>query len=463
MALGHKKSYEIDMCSGAILPKLLQFTMPLMLSSILQLLFNAADIIVVGRFAGDNSLAAVGSNTSLINLLVNLFIGLSVGANILAARFYGAGEKESLRQTVHTALLLSVLSGFFLAVIGALGASTILRWMQSPEEVRGLAAIYLRIYFLGMPATMLYNFGAALLRATGDTKRPLYYLSFSGVVNVVLNLVFVIVCKLDVAGVAIATVISQCISASLVVHCMIKESGAVHLELRQLRIYKSRLKQILQVGLPAGFQGVLFSLSNVFIQSSVNSFGKTVVAGNAAASNIETFIYASMNSFYQATISFVSQNYGAGRYERIRPIMIRALGCVLAVGAVLSGICIWFGPQLLGIYSDSSDVIAAGMVRIDIVCSVYFLCGMMEVMVGVLRGLGYSVMPMLVSLIGACGLRLAWLATIFQIPAFHTISTLYWSYPVSWIITLSAHFICYLWASKRLKQHLIEGKPLCTF
>lgn len=301
MPLGRKKNYEMDMCSGAILPKLLRFTMPLMLSSILQLLFNAADIIVVGRFAGDNALAAVGSNTSLINLLVNLFIGLSVGANILAARFYGAGEKEGLRQTVHTAMLLSLISGLFLAIVGAFGAATILTWMQSPEEVRGLAAIYLRIYFLGMPATMLYNFGAALLRATGDTQRPLYYLTFAGVVNVVLNLVFVIVCDMDVAGVATATVISQCISAFLVVRCMMKDPGAIHLDLRQLRIYRMRLKQILQVGLPAGFQGALFSLSNVFIQSSVNSFGEVVVAGNAAAANIETFIYAAMNAFYQAT------------------------------------------------------------------------------------------------------------------------------------------------------------------
>ena len=463
MPLGRKKNYEMDMCSGAILPKLLRFTMPLMLSSILQLLFNAADIIVVGRFAGDNALAAVGSNTSLINLLVNLFIGLSVGANILAARFYGAGEKEGLRQTVHTAMLLSLISGLFLAIVGAFGAATILTWMQSPEEVRGLAAIYLRIYFLGMPATMLYNFGAALLRATGDTQRPLYYLTFAGVVNVVLNLVFVIVCDMDVAGVATATVISQCISAFLVVRCMMMDPGAIHLDLRQLRIYRMRLKQILQVGLPAGFQGALFSLSNVFIQSSVNSFGEVVVAGNAAAANIETFIYAAMNAFYQATISFVSQNYGAGKYERIRPIMVRALGCVIAVGATLSAFTLAFGHQLLGIYSDSEAVIAAGIERITVVCSSYFLCGMMEIMVGVLRGLGYSVMPMIVSLVGACGLRILWIATLFQIPSLHTIGTLYWSYPVSWSLTVSAHFICYIWASKRLKKHLLYGTPLRTF
>lgn len=463
MALRQGKTYEIDMCSGAILPKLLQFTLPLMLSSILQLLFNAADIIVVGRFAGDNSLAAVGSTTSLINLLVNLFVGLSVGANILAARFYGANERENLRQTVHTAMLLGLISGFFLAAAGVLGARTVLGWMQSPAEVRPLAALYLRIYFLGMPANMLYNFGAALLRATGDTRRPLYYLSAAGVVNVILNMIFVILFHLDVAGVAIATVISQCISAVLVVRCMMRDAGAIHLELRQLHIYTIRLKQILQVGLPAGFQGILFSLSNVFIQSAVNSFGEVVVAGNAAAANIETFIYASMNAVYQATISFTSQNYGAGRFNRIRPILLRALGCVLVIGCILGTLSVFFGPQLLHIYSDSPAVIAAGMKRLSVVCSVYFLCGMMEIMVGILRGMGYSVMPMLVSLIGACGLRLVWLATIFRLPAFHTISTLYWSYPVSWLITFAVHFLCYLWASKRLKLHLTEGKPLRTF
>lgn len=446
------------MCSGAILPKLMQFTLPLMFSSILQLLFNAADIIVVGRFAGDNSLAAVGSNTSLINLLVNLFIGLSVGANILAARFYGAHEKEGLRQTVHTAMLVSVVSGVFLAVVGALGAGTILTWMKSPEEVRGLATIYLRIYFLGMPATMLYNFGAALLRATGDTQRPLYYLSFAGVVNVALNLLLVIRFQMDVAGVAIATVISQIISAVLVVRCMMRTSGAVHLELRELKIYRARLKQILQVGIPAGFQGILFSLANVFIQSSVNSFGEIVVAGNAAAANIETFIYATMNSIYQATISFTSQNYGAGRYERIRPIMLRALGCVIVIGLVLGNLSVLAGPQLLGIYSDSGAVIEAGMKRMAVLCTTYCLCGMMEVMVGVLRGLGYSVMPMIVSLVGACGLRLVWIATLFQIPALHSMTTLYWSYPVSWGITFAVHFLCYRWAMKRLRENTLPSE-----
>lgn len=458
MASSQGTGYEIDMCSGAILPKMLRFALPLMCSSVLQLLFNAADVIVVGRWAGDNSLAAVGSNTSLINLLVNLFIGLSVGANILAARCYGAGDKEGLRQTVHTSILLSLLSGAVLAVVGVLGAGVILEWMQSPEAVRGLAAVYLRIYFLGMPATMVYNFGAALLRAVGDTRRPLYYLCTAGIVNVVLNLFFVIVCRLDVAGVAIATVISQVISAALILRCLIREQGGIHLELRQLHIWPNRLKQILQVGLPAGFQGVLFALSNVVIQSSVNSFQETVVAGNAASANIESFVYAAMNAFYQANISFSSQNYGAGQYDRLRPILLWAQACVITTGVVLGGLAVLFGRQLLSIYTDSPDVIDVGLERLMIVCGTYAICGMMDVMVGSLRGLGYSIMPMIVSLLGACVLRLVWIATIFQLPQFHTPETIYWSYPFSWIITFLAHVGCYLWAMRRLKRHLAEDR-----
>lgn len=452
------KNYELDMCSGAILPKLLQFTLPLMFSSILQLLFNAADIVVVGRFAGDNALAAVGSNTSIINLLCNLFIGLSVGANILAARQYGAGDREGLRQTIHTSILLSLLSGLLLAVVGACGAGTILRLMQSPPGVRGLATLYLRIYFLGMPATMLYNFGAALLRAVGDTRRPLYYLLFAGVLNVALNLFFVIVCSLGVVGVGLATVISQCISAGLVLRCMIKDAGAVHLELRQLHIWPIRLKQIMQTGLPAGMQGILFALANVVIQSSVNSFGEIAVAGNAAASNIETFIYTSMNAFYQANLSFTSQNLGAGQHRRIWPIFLWAEACVIAVGAVMGNLAVFFGPQLLSIYTDSPAVIAAGMNRITIICTTYAICGIMDVIVGSVRGIGYSVMPMLVSLVGVCGIRLLMVATVFQIPAYHTVRTVYWAYPISWSIAFLAHFCCFLWAMRRLKPQYTEQK-----
>ena len=455
MALKSKTQYEIDMCNGPILSRMLRFSIPLMCSSVLQLLFNAADIVVVGRWAGDNSLAAVGSNTALIGLLTNLFVGLAVGANTLAAKSFGARDRDELHRVVHTSILLSILSGVLLAVVGFFGARTILTWMQTPDNVLGLAALYLRIYFLGMPATMVYNFGAALLRAEGDTQRPLYYLSLAGVVNIVLNLFFVIVCHLDVAGVAIATVISQCISASLVLRCMVKDTGPLHLDLRKLQIHSRTMRKILQVGLPAGFQGILFSLSNVVIQSSVNTFGEVIMAGNSAAANIEQFVYVSMNAMYQATISFVSQNYGAGNYHRIRRIVIRAQICVLVVGLILGNLATLFGRGLLAIYTTSPAVIDAGLIRMRIICTTYAICGMMDVMVGGLRGIGYSVMPMLVSLVGACGLRLVWIATIFQLPRFHTIQMLYWSYPVSWTITLGVHVLCFLWAMKRVKRHLL--------
>lgn len=452
MVRKREKSHEINMYSGAILPKLLQFTLPLIGSGILQLMFNAADIIVVGRWAGDNSLAAVGSNTAIINLLVNLFVGLSVGANLLAARLYGADEKEKLRQLVHTAMLLSLIAGFILTVAGVCGAHAILVWMRSPAEICGLAAVYLRIYFLGMPATMLYNFGSALLRAVGDTRRPLGYLSVSGVINVAFNLFFVIVCRLDVVGVAVATVISQFISAALVVRCMILDPGAVHLDLRQLRVCYIQLKHILQIGLPAGFQGILFSLSNIVIQASINSFGEIVVAGNAAASNIENFVFVSLNAFYQANLAFTSQNLGAERYDRICPVLLWTQGCAVTLGLTLGRLVTCLGPQLLSIYSDSFAVISAGMDRLEIVCSTYALYGIMEVMVGSLRGLGYSVLPMLVSLIGVCLLRLIWVFTVFQIPAFHTVQTVYWSYPLSWSLTFLAHLLCFVWAIRRLNH-----------
>ena len=447
-----KGRYEIDMCNGPILSKMLLFAVPLMFSGILQLLFNAADIVVVGKWAGDDSLAAVGSTSSLINLLTNLFIGMSIGANVLVARYYGARQEKELRATIHTAMLLSLISGVLLTIIGVFGAHKILALMQTPEDVLKLATIYIRIYFLGMTSTMVYNFGSAILRAVGDTKRPLYYLLFAGVVNVVLNLIFVIIFDMGVAGVAVATAISQTISAVLVVRCLVKEKGSIRLELKALRIDRDKFFRILQIGLPAGFQGILFSLSNVFIQSSVNSFGKVVVAGNSAASNIEGFVYVAMNAFYQAAISFMSQNVGAGKYERINKILIRAEICVAVIGVVLGNVVFIFGEPLLGIYSDTADVVAAGIVRLSIISTTYALCGMMDVMVGALRGLGYSVMPMIVSLLGACAFRLVWLATIFQMDRFHTIEMVYISYPVSWVLTFTAHLICFIVIRRRLAE-----------
>ncbi len=453
MAFSRKKSFEIDMCNGPILGKLLQFALPLMLSSILQLLFNAADIVVVGRFAGDNSLAAVGSTSALVHLLCNLFIGLSVGANILASRFYGARDRNGLHQTVHTAILLSLISGALLAVVGFFSVRGILRLMQTPPEILDLAALYLRIYFLGMPATMLYNFGAALLRAVGDTQRPLSYLFLAGIINVVLNLIFVIVFQMDVAGVALATILSQCISALLVVRCMMHEGGAVHLELRELKLWPIRLKQILQTGLPAGLQNIMFAASNVVIQSTINSFGPTLVAANAAAENIEAFVYAASNACFQASLSFTSQNLGAGRLDRIPRILKLSQLCAMISCTVLGVSAYLFGSQLLGIYTDSGDVIAAGLQQMLIVSITYGFCGLMDATAGSLRGIGYSVLPMLVAFAGVCGVRLTMVKGLFNlIPALHTIKTVYWSYPISWTVTFLIHLTCFLICFRKLKR-----------
>ena len=446
------KKYEIDMCNGPILKKMLLFALPLMLSSILQLLFNAADIVVVGRFAGDDSLAAVGSTSSLINLMINLFVGLSVGSNVLAARYFGAKKKEELQDTVHTAMTLSLIGGAMLTVIGVVGAPIILKWMQSPPEVLSLSVIYLRVYFSGITANLVYNFGSSILRAIGDTKRPLYYLTIAGAVNVSLNLVFVIVFHWGVFGVGLATVISQIISAFLVVRCLLTEQSDIQLDLKRLGVNKGKLLQIMQIGLPAGFQGMLFSLSNVVIQSSVNSFGATVVAGNSAAQNLEGFVYVGMNAFYQAAISFMGQNVGAGKYNRVNRILFSAQACVITAGFALSMTVRLFAAPLLSLYTDNPAVVEAGTVRLGIICTTYFLCGMMDVMVGALRGIGYSIAPMIVSLLGACAFRLLWIATVFQIDRFHTIETVYRSYPISWTITFLAHLTTFIIVRKRLKK-----------
>lgn len=451
------KKYEIDMCSGSVLGKMLLFALPLMCSSILQLLFNAADIVVVGRFAGDNALAAVGSNTALINLLTNIFVGLSVGSNVLTAQYYGAKRNDDLKETVHTSMLLSLYCGLLLTVVGLVGAPMLLELMKAPPEVLDLAVLYLRIYFLGMASMMVYNFGSSILRAVGDTKRPLYYLLGAGIVNVLLNLFFVIVCHLGVAGVALATVISQTISAFLVVRCLIKEQGGIHLELKELAISREKLGKIMQIGLPAGFQGTVFSLSNVVIQSAVNSFGNIAV-GNSAAANIEGFVYMAMNAFHQATISFTSQNYGAREYRRIYRILFAGELCVVATGLLLGNLAVFFGDVLLGIYSPSAEVIAAGMVRLKVICTLYALCGVMDVLVGALRGIGYSIIPMVVSLVGACGLRLLWIATVFRIPEYHSLFTVYLSYPITWTITLTVHAVTFALAARKVLR--TEGAPV---
>lgn len=437
------------MCNGRLLPAIMRFAVPLMLSSILQLLFNAADIIVVGRFAGENSLAAVGSNTSLINLMTNLFLGLAIGTNVLAAQFTGAGKKDRLKLAIHTSVSLGIISGLILTIIGLLFAKQILLLMQTPDEIIGLSSLYLRVYFLGMPAMMVYNFGSAIMRAKGDTKRPLYYLLGAGCINVVLNLIFVIIFKMDVLGVALATVISQCISAGLIIRCLILDKGDFHLDLRKLRPDAGTVKSILRIGIPAGIQGVVFSLSNVVIQSSINSFGATVMAGNAAAANLEGFVWVAMNAFNQAALTFTGRNLGAGKYSRINKIMITTESCEVLTGLILGVFIFILYRPLLGIYSDVPDVIDAGHTRLTYICLTYCFCGMMDCIVGSIRGMGAAIVPTIVSLIGACGLRILWIATIFQLPQFHTLEMLYISYPVSWIITFIAHMVYYTMLRKK--------------
>lgn len=442
-----QKKYEIDMVSGPLAKKILLFAVPLMLSSMLQLMFNAADIIVVGHFAGSESLAAVGSTTSLINLITNLFVGLSIGANVVVANAYGAGRHEEIKDTLHTAMMLALISGAIVLAVGAVFAPDFLRMMSSPADVIGLASVYLRIYFLGMPALMVYNFGAAMLRAIGDTKRPLYYLLFAGIVNVVLNLILVIGFDLGVVGVAVATAVSQYISAGLVLRCMIKEKGCLHFEFSSLRLNIGKMFRIMKIGIPAGLQGIVFSLSNVVIQSTINSFGSIVMAGSAASNNIEGFVYMAMNAFHQTAITFSGQNYGAGKLKRVDKVLGFCLLFVTLTGLGLGLLAVFFAEPLLGIYSTDALVIEAGIIRMKYVCTLYFLCGIMDVCVGVLRGMNRAVLPMIVSIVGACGLRLLWIATVFQ--EYKTIEALYVAYPVTWTITLSVHLVCILVVRRR--------------
>lgn len=443
-----EKTYEMDMCHGPLLGKMLIFTLPLMLSGILQLLFNAADVVVVGRFAGNAAMAAVGSTGALTNLLVNLFIGLSVGVNVLVARYYGGNQEQEAQDTIHTAIVVSVVGGIFLAVLGICLARPLLQLMDTPTDVIDHSVLYMRIYFAGMPVMLLYNFGSAILRAIGDTRRPLYFLSAAGVINVVLNLVFVINFHMGVAGVAIATVVSQCVSAALIVWCMMKSEGCIKLRRDCLHIHWKKLGKIARIGLPAGVQGALFSLSNVLIQSSVNSFGSVAMAGNTAGQNIEGFVYTAMNSVHQTAVSFTSQNLGGRQYKRINKILWECLLLVMVIGLVLGNGVYLLGGQILKIYSSDTEVIAYGLQRMAIICTTYFLCGIMEVLVGSIRGLGYAVMPMIVSLMGACVFRVIYIYTFFQWN--RSLETLYISYPISWLLTATVHLICFLVVRRKI-------------
>jgi putative MATE family efflux protein len=451
------KSFEMDMCSGNLLQKIILFSIPLIFTGILQLLYNAADLVVVGKFAGDESLAAVSSTGSLINLIVNVFMGLSVGTCASLAKAYGAKHFQEAEEIVHTSIAISIIFGVIVGVFGYFFSYDLLVLMASPEDVIDLATIYLKIYFIGMPFNMLYNFGAAILRAVGDTKRPLYYLSIAGIINVILNLVTVICFHMGVAGVALATITSQAISSILVLITLQKEKGCCHFSFRKMHVHKKAFLEISRIGLPAGLQGSIFSLSNVVIQSTVNSYGSIVMSGNGASSSIEGFIYTSMNSFYQAALTFCSQNVGAKKFENTRKVYRDSLLCVCVTGFSLGLIAIIFGKLFLSIYTSNPEAINYGLVRLQIIAATYFLCGIMDVSVGELRGFGYSIMPMIVSLVGACGLRILWIMTIYKLQP--SLFMLYISYPISWLITASTHLLCYAVILPKQKR-IILNLPL---
>ena len=443
------KSNSIDMTEGSIFNKIILFAIPLMLSSILQLLFNAADLVVVGKFAGSESLAAVGSTNALINLLVNLFIGLSMGASVVMGRCIGARRYDEAHKALHTAMAIATVGGVMMIFVGYFASAPMLKLMATPDDVINLSILYMKIYFVGMPGMMAYNFGSAILRSAGDTKRPLYFLTVAGVINVILNLILVIGFHMGVAGVAIATAASQYISGFFVVMALVKSEGYMQLHLKELSFHKDQAIEMIRIGFPAGLQGIIFSISNVLIQSSINSFGKIVMAGNTAASNIEGFVYTAMNSIYQTALSFTSQNMGAKRYDRIDKILFECQLTVIIIGLVAGIGAYTMGDKLLAIYDSDPEVIGYGLTRMSLVCAPYFLCGMMDVMVGSLRGMGYSIMPMIVSLTGACLFRVIWILTVFA--ANHTLFTLYISYPISWALTFSIHLLCYLVVRRKFK------------
>lgn len=451
-----KNRYEIDMCNGSIMDKLISFSIPLMLSGILQLLFNAVDIIVVGRFAGSQALAAVGSTTALINVFTNLFIGVSLGANVLAARFYASGRKKEMSETVHTSILFALLSGIVMVFVGLFFSRAALELMDTPADVIDQSALYMQIYFAGMPFFMLYNYGAAILRAVGDTKRPLFFLVIAGGVNAGLNLFLVIVLHLGVAGVAIATVIAQMISCILVLRCLYQSTGSYQLRISRLTLKWTYLKQIFQVGIPAGIQSTVINFSNVLLQSSVNSFGSVAMAGYTAANNIFGFLFAAVNSITQACMSFTSQNYGVGKWKRMDRVLLNCMLLTVIVSLVLGGGSYLFGPELLRIYTSDAAVIQCGMEILLYTTVTYFMCGIMDLFPGALRGMGCSAVPMLLSVIGTVGTRVVWIFMVF--PKYRSLDILFISYPASWLVTIALQVVCYYFVRKKVKSEFLEGK-----
>ena len=448
--LSIKKKKEIDLTTGNLFIKIIKVALPLMLSGVLQLFYNAADLIVCGKFGSENSVAAISSTNSLINLIIGLFTGLSVGASVLMARAYGAKDRDRAYKVTHTSILLSLILGIVIGIFGLIFNRTFLVIMKSPIEVIDLSSQYLFIYFLGLPFSMVYNFGSALLRSTGDTKRPFYFLAGAGLINVLLNLLLVIVFHLDVAGVAIATITAQGISALLVVICLMKTSGFCHLNIKEMKLYGEEVKDIIRIGLPAGFQSMLFSISNVIIQSSVNSLGPNVMNGNGASNSLEGFVYITMNSFAQTCITFVSANYGAYKKENINKSIIYSIILMLSIGLSISGIILIFGEPLLNLYIDNPLDISYGLQRLKIILLTYFLCGLMDVFALSLRGIGYSFVPTVVSLLGVCGIRLLWIFLVFPIKEFHNLGSLVISYPISWFITALIQFVLLITLKKKV-------------
>lgn len=442
----HSK-YEIDMCNGSIMDKLISFSLPLMLSSILQLMFNAVDIIVVGRFDSSQALAAVGSTTALISIFTNLFIGISLGSNVLAARYFAAGRDREMSESVHTSIALALVSGIIMIFVGIGMSRFALELMDTPADVIDLSVTYMRIYFCGMPFFMLYNYGAAILRAVGDTKRPLMFLAAAGMANVALDLLLVIVIPLGVAGVAIGTVSSQFISCILVLRCLYKSEGSYQLRFSKLTLKWVYMKRIFQVGIPAGIQSTVINFSNALLQSSVNSFGSTAMAGYTAANNILGFLYVSVNAVTQACMSFTSQNYSVGKQKRMDRVL---LDCVIlsAGAAVVLGVGAYvFGTQLLGIYTSDKEVIRCGLEILSITTVPYFLCGIMDLIPGALRGMGHSAVPMVLSVIGTVGTRVLWIYVFF--PHHRSLYFLFISYPGSWIATIIMQAVCFWFVRKK--------------
>lgn len=448
------------MCRGPIFKSVIIYTVPIILTSILQLLFNAADLIVVGWFSGSDSVAAVGATGALTNLLVNLFIGLSVGAGVAVAQSLGAGDKKGTYEAVHTAIPVALIGGVILTVIGVAFSSTFLELMGTPaDKLLPLASAYMRIYFCGITFSILYNFGSAILRAAGNTRSPLIFLTVAGVLNVILNIIFVALFKMDVAGVALATSVSQGVSAVLVIRSLMKREDACRFEIRGMKIYTRAFARILKIGLPAGLQGTLFSISNVLIQSSINSFGSAHMSGSAAAGSLEGFCYVAMNAFHQTALNFCGQNYGAGNLKRVKKITWVCLLTVSVVGIVIGNLTYIFGDKLLGIYiTDSPDAIHYGMERLKFMLIPYFLCGIMDTATGSMRGIGSSVIPMIITIIGVCVMRIVWIYTVFAMPQYHTFSGLFISYPISWLLTFAAVFTSYL-IIMRKRERALAAQP----